>query len=308
MKKIVTFLTLIFSVLLTIGQTVEYTFNNPSDSATDHYITYIPIGEPNGLLLLLPSFGEFPYFTTLETSIPKIATENGLLTVIATLQDGPMTFCIDSISQIHLDNLIAELFKKYKLEGKKFYMGGFSIGGSGVIKYAERAYTSTTLKKPDAIFGIDPPLDFERFYNSMIRDIKLSAGKEPNQESVYFTKLIIDKFGGTPQDKQNVYQRISPYSFSDTTQQSVKKIMNLPIRLITEPDIEWRLKERNDDFYDINAIDCSAMINELTQLGNKNAILVATTNKGFRQTTKKRNPHSWSIADPTITIKWLLQF
>ena len=308
MKKITTFLTLIFSVFLTIGQTIEYTYNNPSDSATDSYITYIPKGDIKGLLLLLPSFGEPPYYAANETSIPKIATENGLLTVIATLQDGPYTFCIDSISQAHLDTLITELFTKYKLEGKKFYMGGFSIGGSGVVKYAERAYTSANLKKPDAIFGIDPPLDFERLYNSMNRDIRISSGIKPNQESVFFSKFIAYNFGGTPQEKQKEYQNISPYSYSDNTQQSVKKILTLPIRLITEPDIEWRLKEWKNDLYLLNALDCSAMINELTQLGNKNAILVATTNKGYRQTTKKRNPHSWSIADPTITVKWLLQF
>lgn len=142
----------------------------------------------------------------------------------------------------------------------------------------------------------------------MIRDIRLSKIVQPNQEAVFFSKRIADEFGGTPSNNFKKYQEMSPYSYSDTTQQSIKALINTPIRLITEPDIQWRLKERCSDMYSLNAVDCSAVINELKRLGNKNAVLITTNNKGYRKPKNIRHPHSWSIADPGETIKWLKSF
>jgi hypothetical protein len=47
------------------------------------------------------------------------------------------------------------------------------------------------------------------------------------------------------------------------------------------------------------------MINELQRLGNRNAVLVTTTNKGYRKPNNMRHPHSWSIANSKQIIKWL---
>jgi len=75
--------------------------------------------------------------------------------------------------------------------------------------------------------------------------------------------------------------------------------------LISKPDIQWWLKERGYDYTYNNITDHAAMINELQRLGNKNAVLVTTTDKGYRKTNNMRHPHSWSIADPEQIIKWL---
>lgn len=300
--------TFIFLNTLTFGQDVEYTFHNPNDRIADCYITFKPQGQPKGLLLLLPSFGETPFLAASETSIPQTATENGLLTVIAALKDGRLTFYIDSGSQNDLDNLIEELLKKYNLDGKKFYLGGFSLGASGVVKYAERAYNSTSLKKPNAIFAIDPPLDYERLYNSLTHTIQFSKTEVTINEAKYLQTRIVKEIGFTPQQNIKVYYDLSPYSYTDTTQTEIKKITKCPIRLITEPDINWQIQERNRDYYDLNSIDCAAVVNYLKLLGNSNAILITTTDKGFRKMTTKRNPHSWSIAEPTETVNWLLKF
>jgi hypothetical protein len=49
-----------------------------------------------------------------------------------------------------------------------------------------------------------------------------------------------------------------------------------------------------------------AMINELQRLGNKKAVLVTTIDKGYREPGHIRQPHSWSIAEPTAVLQWLL--
>ncbi|MBL0073459.1 MAG: hypothetical protein IPP34_17250 [Bacteroidetes bacterium] len=76
--------------------------------------------------------------------------------------------------------------------------------------------------------------------------------------------------------------------------------------IITEPEIQWWLQERGYDLSYNNITDHAAMINELQRLGNKNAVLETTTNKGYRKPDNTRHPNSWSIADPAHLIKWLL--
>lgn len=66
------------------------------------------------------------------------------------------------------------------------------------------------------------------------------------------------------------------------------------------------MEERNRSMYDLNTLDASMLINALRLMGNKNAKLVLTNNKGYRKLTGRKNPHSWSIADAEETISWLI--
>jgi hypothetical protein len=111
---------------------------------------------------------------------------------------------------------------------------------------------------------------------------------------------------GTPKTALENFYNISPYSFSDTTQRAIKTLVNIPIMLITEPDVQWWLSQRGYDYSFINVVDQAAMINELQRLGNSNAVLITTSNKGFRQPGDVRHPHSLSIAEPEQLVNWLL--
>ena len=306
MRKII-FLTIIFlTSVCAFGQTREIIYLHPNDSLTNYYIAFKPEGQPQGLLLLLTSFGETPQIASNETNIQTIANNEGLLTVFASLQNGTQTFFIDSLSQATLDQLIPSIQKRYKLTDKPFYLGGFSLGGSGVVKYAERAYSCSDIPKPKAIFAVDPPLDFERMYYSLEYTVQHSNSKISKREADYFIKRLQYEFQSIPQLDNKPFQAISPYSFSDTNQTNIKTLVNCPIMLISEPDIIWQMEERNRSLYDLNTLDCSLAINSLRLLGNNNAELVLTTGKGYRKLTGKRNPHSWSIMDSVQTIKWLL--
>src|SRR5690606_29758160 len=121
----------------------------------------------------------------MQTDLPRITAQNGLLTILPTLQDGVMSFGVDSLSQASLHRIIEDVRNKHQLTDLPYYIGGFSIGGSAAIKYAQ----DSTIK-PKAVFGIDPPLDFERFYRSCQRDIRLSVGREPSEENVYMVGRI----------------------------------------------------------------------------------------------------------------------
>ncbi len=284
------------------GQKIEKVFLNKNDSTKDNYTIIYPSKLPwTGYVVIIPGFGETAEKVLEQTDLPKIAAKYGLLTIIPIFQDGVLSFGVDSLSQQSLANIIQDVKDKQKLIDQRFFIGGFSIGGSCAIKYAENATI-----KPDAVFAIDPPLDFERFYNSSKRDVRLSKLASPNQENVYMIDRIEKEMNGTPQTSLANFYKVSPYSYSDTTQTAIKNLIRTPIRIYSEPDINWWLKERGADFTSMNVTECSAMINELNRLGNIHATLITTQGRGYRKPDNRKHPHSWSIVENDDLIKWLL--
>lgn len=282
---------------------IEKVYLDLTDTTKNGYTIFYPPKLPlKGYLFLIPGFGETAENIVQQTNLPNTLALNGIMTIIPTFQDGVLSLGVDSKSQQSFENIINDVTSKHKLIDQKMYVGGFSIGGSCAIKYAENAKM-----KPTAVFAIDPPLDFERFYKAAKRDIRLSKNREPNPENVYMIDRLEKETGGSPTTNLAEYYQLSPYSFSDTTQTAIKKIGHLPLRIYTEPDIQWWLKERGADGSSMNATECSAMINELNRLGNPKATLITTQNKGYRKPDHRRHPHSWSIVNNDELIKWLLQ-
>ena len=299
-------LTVLISTI-SFGQKLETVYLDPKDSTSNMYIAVIPDTKPiKAFMFLLDGFGASPKDILVQTELPKYAAKQGILTILPILKTGSLYFGVDSLSQQSLNNQIKTVIHKYRLQGKDFYIGGFSIGGSCVLKYAELAAKNNYATKPKAVFAVDPPLDWERFYNSAKRVAKLSIPTQVNGEVTYMIDRIEKEMKGTPMTAVENFYNISPYSFSDTTQRAVKSLIKTPIMIISEPDIQWWLSQRGYDYSYINITDQAAMINELQRLGNNKAVLVTTSDKGYRKPDNRRHPHSWSIADPVDLVKWLL--
>lgn len=306
-KIIITFLTFF---ILTFGCYAQNTTNLKTekvfldiDTTKNFYTVIFPSKLPiKGYIFLLPGFSETAERVLQQSSLASQLAKSGLLTIIPTLQDGVFSFGIDDSSQQSFEKIVTDVRKKNKLIDQPFYLGGYSIGGSCILKYAEDVD-----KKPNAVFTIDPPIDFEQMYHSSKRNLRLSVNTQPNGESIFLVKKIKEIMNGTPENSIANYHKISPYSFSDTSQTAIKKLLNVPLRIYTEPDIDWWMKERGMDYTSMNSTFHSAMINELNRLGNKNATLITTQNKGYRKPDNSKHPHSWSIVDNEDLIKWLLK-
>jgi len=307
MQKIVLLiLTVLFSTI-SFGQKIETVYLDFKDSTSNMYIAVIPEARPiKAFMFLLDGFDASPQDIFVQTELPKYAAKQGILTILPILKTGSLYFGVDSLSQQSLNSQIKNVIDKYDLQRKDFYIGGFSIGGTCAVKYAELAAKNNYTTKPKAVFAVDPPLDWERFYNSAKRTVRLSHTKKVNEEVTYMISRIENEMRGTPKTAIENFYNLSPYSFSDTTQRAVKTLIRTPIMIITEPDIQWWLSHRGCDFSCINVTDQAAFINELQKLGNSKAVLVTTTNKGYRKPGNKRHPHSWSIADPVQLTNWLL--
>ena len=304
-KSILLLLTIIISNV-SYGQRTETVYLNEKDSTSNMYIAVFPKNEiVKSFMVLLDGFGNSPEGVLSQTDIPKFASKNGVLTIIPLLKTGTTYWGSDNASQQSLKEIISLIVSKYQLKDKDFYIGGFGIGGTCAVKYAELAVQENYEIKPKAVFAINPILDWERYYNGAKRVVRLSDSTKVNDEVYYMINRIEKEMGGTPETALQNYHSQSPYSFLDTTQKAIKNLIKVPIMIISEPDIQWYLKERSYDCSYNNIIDQVAMINELQRLGNKNAVLITTTNKGYRMPNKVRHPNSWSIADPKQIIKWL---
>jgi hypothetical protein len=306
MNKIIILLLTIFISTISFCQKIETVYLDKKDGTANMYIAVVPqSGQINSFMFLLDGFGNLPQDVLVQTDLPKYASQQGILTIIPILKTGSLYFGSDTASQQSLKDMINLVVTKYQLKGKDFYIGGFSIGGTCVVKYSELAVQKNYPIKPKAVFAVDPPLDWERFYNAAKRVVRLSSPDKINGEVTYMIDRIKKEMGGTPETALENFYSNSPYSFSDTSQKAIKALIKTPIMIISEPDIQWWLNQRGYDYSYINITDQAAMINELQKLGNDKAVLVTTTDKGYRKPNNTRHPHSWSIADPEQTIKWL---
>lgn len=309
MHRIVIVLTLFFLPGIIWGQKITREYLTKGDSAANWYIAVAP--DDNNIqafMFLLEGFGGTPDGLLTQTDLPIIAAKKGILCILPVLSTGRLYFGSDNTSQTSLKNMIELVARKYKLENKSFYIGGFSIGGTCAVKYAELAINNKYAVQPKAVFGVDPPLDWEQFYNAAKRVVRISKDRPVNNEVTYMIGRIEKEMQGTPETALHNYYNNSPYSYSDTTQKAVKTLVNTPIQLITEPDVDWWMANRGYDFTYMNVTSLAAMINELQRLGNKNALLTTTINKGFRKPDMIRHPHSWSIVDNEALLQWLKQF
>jgi esterase/lipase len=306
MQKLIFLIPAIFISTISFAQKTETVYLDKNDSTANMYIAVVPQVPIKAFMFLLDGFGASPRDVLIQTELPKYAARQGILTIIPILKTGALYFGVDAASQRSLKDQVETVIEKYHLQGKDLYIGGLSIGGSCAVKYAELAVKNNYTIKPKAVFGVDPPLDWERFYNSAKRVARLSEPAKVSSEVTYMIERIQKEMKGTPQTAIENFYNISPYSFSDTTQRAVKTLIKTPIMLITEPDIQWWLSQRGYDYDYMNSIDHAAMINELQRLGNKKAILFTTVDKGYRQPGNRRHPHSWSIANKEEVVKWLL--
>lgn len=307
MIKVAFVLTLLLIFQFAHGQKVETVYLNSKDSASNLYVVIFPPKLPyKGFAFLIPGMFQKAKDVLVETNLPYYAAQQGILTIIPTFKTGVSSFGFDTATQASFLQLLGHVTTTYKLKDLRFFVGGFSIGGTCAIKYAELALTNNYPFKPSAVFAIDSPLDFERMYKGMSREIKLAnSSEEFLAESNYILKKCRTEFGGTPFDNLSAYHEKSPYSFNDTTQNAIKSLINVPIRLYTEPDIAWWI-DLGVDYSLMNSFDLAAMTNELKRMGNKKVELMITSNKGYRKGDNQRNPHSWSIVEPVDLTTWLL--
>ncbi|MCB9252197.1 MAG: hypothetical protein H6605_06990 [Flavobacteriales bacterium] len=277
---------------------------NDGDSTELFYYALAPQGEIKGVLIILPStweVAEDAFNNNLK--LASIASDSGIMTVVPSIN---FNLCMDQTAIGFLNITFRDVFEKYKAPMDKVVIGGFSLGGMNAIRYTEFAHQDSvnTYIKPKAVYGIDPPVDFINLYYSFIRTAKKNMSAAAVGEANSYLERMEAQFGDNPEVHPEKYIYYSMYSHNQIEGGNAKYLRNIPIRIYSDPDIDWHLRNRNVDLYDMNALDQTAMINDLHQMGNNRAEFINALGKGIRP-NGMRHPHSRSIAEPVECLHWI---
>ena len=304
MRYILLFLTTFFSFCTNLfAQRMDTVMVEKNGVLESFYLTLIPEKTSKGLLVVLGGFSD-PIETLQETDLPTKAYAAGYTVVL------PFLYRADTVDrnntfQSRLESLIPEVIKKYNIPNDKFIIGGQSWAGHQAMLYAERAFNPNykSIIKPNLVFGVDPPLDLKRLYNGYVRAMTIDTTKRKNSEAAMITNLFKKQFGGTPQQKPKAYEMASSFYRDAKDGGNAKYLTDIPVRLYSDPDINWFITQRNTPVEWTNLADISACIVQLRLLGNKNAEYISCLGKGFLP-NGERHPHSFSMLDADEIIEW----
>ena len=283
------FLQLIFPSFL-VGQSIDKHKDKVNDESFTYYVMQ-PESEINGILLLLPGSGENPKSIFDKTSLPQILVKKGFLIVVPELNNSLFA----DQKTINELNTITQNYNASNL-----VIGGFSSGGAVAIGYAEYLLSTDTENILKGVFAIDPPLDLTRLYASSKRKIYYKCQGLIKKEGLSIKRQLENSLGGSPDSKPEQYVMHSSYSATDSKGGNAKYLNSIPIRLYTEPDLDFVKKTYCTDlqFNDINAVDLQNLYKFLLEIGNSKAEYITTRGKGF---------HSWNILDASDCAEWIIR-
>lgn len=273
------------------------------DSLANYYLALHPVAKPKGLFVVLPGFSTLPEAVLTETDLPTTAQRDGYLVVIPYLNVN--TFYTDTVSQERLKSLLWDVIREFEISPGKVILGGHSAGGNGALLYAERAVADKHWDAvvPKAVFGVDPPLDMKRLWNSFKWTEQIKTDPSVPTEGSYFMARFRADLGGSPEEFPAEYQKISSYYRDAPDGGNVRHLRKIPVRLYCDPDVNWYIEQRNLPIELANLSDLSACIVQLRLLGNDQAELIVNPGKGFRP-DGTRHPHAFSQLDAGEFLRW----
>ncbi len=307
MKRSLFFLLFVLAYSQSFAQHFEMVYRAKTDTTQNKYLAIIPGKITNGFLVILPGAGTEPAEVLSETKLPVMAAQNGYAVFIPKLVPFNMIDQAKDNNQLLLESLVPEIIAKYNLPKDKFIIGGHSIGGQQALFYAEQSFMGVkNIVKPAAVFGVDPPLDMKRLYNTKIRNLKLNPppkGKHDFNEAEFIVNLFNAMYDGSPEKNPKEYERVSAFSRDAANGGNIQYLKNIPVRLYADPDIDWMLEKWKVPVEHTNLADITAAIVQLQLLGNKYAAFVNCLGKGFRP-DGTRHVHQFSMLDANEFLSW----
>ncbi len=291
-------------------------YQGDSENNSLFYYTLTP-EEIRAVLVLFPSsFESCESVISCNKELIQNCFDKGIMTVVLS-SNFNRSLSLDNFALNFINQTFAEVATKYNAPKDKFILCGLSLGGMNALRYTEIAQDENfnTSIKPIAVIGVDPPVDEMGLFYRAQDEVNLyqpDSSKLNNGQlnALAEGKMLVTDFkeiyGGWPEQVRTKYVQHSPFSRTEKDGGNAKYLLKIPTRIYCDPDINWHLKNRQRDYYHINASDQTALINYLTLNGNKNAEFKSCIGKGYRL-DRTRPPHSWSIIDKEDFLKWIEQ-
>jgi pimeloyl-ACP methyl ester carboxylesterase len=297
----VLFVLLLLTSLSTAGQaqTVQHV---PSQVEFDEYYLVEPRDSIQGVLILLPGFGQPASSIFPETKLHNVAYVNGIL--VLGIAGGAKMYA-DSIVQSRISKIGRAVIERYGLDPSKVVIGGFSAGGTIALRYVElcHQYPERYPIRPRGVFMVDSPIDIFTIWD-MLEETRAINFSEVAVTEANWALGEMEKDRGIP--KQNVarYAEVNPFSMYRLHADNEVHLKSVAVRAYHDVDIAWRLINRRQPVRNSNYEMTAELINRLLLLGNERAEFIQATGKGFRS-NGMRHPHSWSIVDEVECVQWM---
>ncbi len=306
MQRIIILLLLLGTSFKLFSQTAKYVYRNALDSSYNSYLLITPdSAKTKGVIIrdytkLPDTARKSPYKWS------KLALQNGFAILYTTTAKHFPGLCYNDSSTQLLDEIINEALLKNDLPRNNLFIGGMSASGTRALRYTQFCEQGKSKFgiKIKGVFSVDSPLDLERFCYSAknnSRNFKDGMLWEANLMNKVFPAQL-----GPVESNTEKYRENSVFSYKDSLGGNAQYLLNVPVLFFHEPDIEWWIKERGANYYDINSFDIAGLVNWLTVNGGSKVEQVITTNRGFDR-EGNRKCHSWTIVDEAYLINWIIK-
>ena len=287
-------------ILLSCSQT-ENGYSQSQVYSTKDYDLIMPVKQ-EGLLVVFPCFPCDAQNTKEEFKIDEQAVKSNIAVLKMNFN---MRLWLSQAEKNTLEFLLLSVIKKYNINSKRTYIGGFSSGGNVSLLLTDHLYKTKSALRPKGVFIVDSPIDLQGLYNDAQEDISKNYSEVAVNEANWIITNFEKTFGVGDTSLVH-YQQASPYSsLSKEPLTNLLHLKGVDIRMYAEPDTLWWQTERKTDYKHMNAFYIEQLYNDLkSKYGKKRVEYITTEGKGYRS-NGERHPHSWSIVDKKELIKWM---
>ena len=272
----------LFSAVLATAQTASYTYRDPADSTRNCYLTIVPDDSPKGLVVR-------DYTRLPDTSVASpfqftdLMVDAGWAVVYTvTSTTYPDLYYHDAGPRL-LDSIVHEVMEAHNVDPEHLVIGGISASGTRALRYAQwcEQGKSPFGHRVAGAFAVDPPLDLERFYRSSDRIIDRNNPYSDRREAQLILKVFPEQLGGSPDEVPAAYHAASVYARRAADGGNAGLLMDVPVLLYHEPDVEWWVVQRAADWFDFNSVDIVGLYHAIRDMGSTSIELITTHGQGF---------------------------
>ncbi len=234
------------------------------------------------------------------------ALKNQLAVLYATTNN-PLEFFFKESRMQEIANYISVVCNNFQIPSNNLLFCGLSLEGLRALKLTVFLKQNPTYNHivPRAIAICDAPMDMFRFYQSALKNNVLINELLMPEDGNWISTYVKNNLEGPPDQSLARYIQHSPFAKSVRNGGNASYFKNIPLRVYTEPNLDWLLENSRMEYFHINSFDMIGFVDQLYLLGSESAEIIATKYKE-ELPEGERKSYDWSIIDEEALVAWFV--